>query len=81
MDLPKRQQTIVSGCAKRGDSEHCLNKLQRCAKATAISMDTRDGYETQMLLLQSPRNLCASTGHYPHLPSWEPVQPATARVT
>ena len=31
-------------------------------------------------LLQPPRSLCASTGHSPHLPSWEPVQPATARV-
>ena len=33
-----------------------------------------------MMLLQPPRSLCASTGHYPHLPSWEPVQLATARV-
>ena len=32
------------------------------------------------LLLQPPRSLCTSTGHYPHLPCWEPVQPATARV-
>ena len=32
------------------------------------------------LLLLPPRSLCASTGHYPHLPSWEPVQPATARI-
>ena len=32
------------------------------------------------LLLQPPRTLCASTGHSPHLPSREPVQPATARV-
>ena len=32
------------------------------------------------LLLQPPRSLCASTGHSPHLPSQEPVQPATARV-
>ena len=32
------------------------------------------------LLLQPPRNLCVSTVHYPHLPSQEPVQPATARV-
>ena len=33
-----------------------------------------------MLLLQPPRILHASTGHYPHLSSWETVQPATARV-
>ena len=26
------------------------------------------------------RILCTSTGHYPHLSSWEPVQLATARV-
>ena len=32
------------------------------------------------LLLQPPRSLCASTGHYPHLPSQEPVQRATVRV-
>ena len=32
------------------------------------------------LLLQPPRSLCASTGHYPHLPSWEPVNPTTARI-
>ena len=31
------------------------------------------------LLLQPPRSLCASTDHYPHFPSWESVQPATAR--
>ena len=40
----------------------------------------RDGHETLRLLLQPPRSLCASTGHYPHLPSREPVQPATARL-
>ena len=28
-DLPKRQETIVSGCTRRGDSEHCLNGLQK----------------------------------------------------
>ena len=32
------------------------------------------------LLLQPPRSLCASTGHSPHLPSWQPVQPTSARV-
>ena len=32
----------------------------------AISADTRDGHKTLRLLLQPPRSLCASTGHYPH---------------
>ncbi len=45
-----------------------------------FSADPRDGHETLRLLLQPPRIMCASTGHSPHLPSWEPVQPATARV-
>ena len=36
-------------------------------------------HETLRLLLQPPRSLCASTGHFPHLPSREAVQPATAR--
>ena len=80
LDLPKRQETIVLGCARREDSEHCLNELQRRARAVAISADTRDGHETLRLLLQPPRSLCESTGHYPHLPSRESVQPATARV-
>ena len=31
--------------------------------------------------MQPPRILCASTGHYPHLPSQEPVKSTTARVT
>ena len=47
----------------------------------AITADNRDGHETLRMLLQPPRSLCASTGHYPHLPSWEPVQPTAARVT
>ena len=80
LDLPKRQETIVSGCTRREDSEHHLNELQRWARATAISADTRDGHEMLRLLLQPPRSRYANTGHYPHLPSWEPVQPATARV-
>ena len=25
LELPKRQETIVLGCVRRGDSEHCLN--------------------------------------------------------
>ena len=80
LDLPKRQETIVAGCTSRGDSENCLNELQTRARAAAISADSRDGHETLRLLLQPPRSLCAITGHYPHLPSWEPVQPSTARV-
>ena len=79
-ELPKRQETIVLGCARRGDSENRLNELQRQAGAAATSVDTRDGHQTLRLLLQPPRSLCASTGHYPHLPSREPVQPATAKV-
>ena len=55
------------------------NKLQRWARAAAISADPRDGHET-LRLLPPPRSLCASTGHSPHLPSREPMQPATARV-
>ena len=46
----------------------------------AISVDPRDRHETLRPLLQPPRSLCASTGHYPLLPSWEPVQPTTVRV-
>ena len=66
LDLPKRQETIISGCVRRGDSEHHLNKLQKRVQAAAISSDTRDQHETLTLLLQPPRSLCASTGHYPH---------------
>ena len=88
LELPKRQETIVSGCTRTGDSfpvcpqkaKHYLNELQRLAQAAATSADTKDGHEMLALLLPPPRSLCASTGHYPHLPSWEPVQPATARV-
>ena len=76
LDLPKRQETIVLGCERRGYSfpvcpqkaEHCLNELQRWARATAISSDTRHRRGTLTLLLQPPRILCASTGHYPHYP-------------
>ena len=84
LELPKRQETFsclfVSRCARRGDLEHCLNEFQRLAQDAAISADTRNRHETLRLLLPPPRSLCASTGHYPHLPSWEPGQPATARV-
>ena len=57
LDLPKRQETTVSGGTRRGDSEHCLNELQRWARATANSADTRDGHETLRLLFQPPRIL------------------------
>ena len=39
---------------RRGDSEHCLNKLQRQARATAISRDTRDVHEMLRLLSTPP---------------------------
>ena len=48
----KRQETIDSRCARRGDSEHCLNELQRQAQAAAISADTREWHETLRLFLQ-----------------------------
>ena len=84
LELPKRQETFsclfVSWCARRGDSQRHINKLQRWVRATAISADPRDGHETLRLLMLPPRSLCASTGHYPHCPSWEPAQPATASV-
>ena len=80
LDLPKSRETIVSGCARRGDPENNLNGLQRWARAAAISADHRDGHGTLSLLLPPTKSLCASTGHYPHRPSREPVQPATARV-
>ena len=76
LDLPERQETLVSGCARSGDSflvcpqkaEHHLNELQRWARAAAISSDPRDEHEPLMLLLPPPRILCASTGHYLHTP-------------
>ena len=84
LQLPKRQETfsylLVSWCARRGDSERRLNELQRWARAAATSADPRDRHETLRLLLPPARSLCASTGHSPHRPSREPVQPATARV-
>ena len=49
-------------------------------RTAAISTDPRDEHEMLRVLLQPPRNLCAITGHYPHLSSREPVQPTTARV-
>ena len=45
-----------------------------------FSTDTRDGHEMLRLLLQPPRSLCVSIGHYPHLPFQQPVKPTTARV-
>ena len=66
--------------ARRGDSERRLNELQRLARAAAIRADPRDGREMLRLLLPPPRSLCVSTGHSPHHPSQEPVQPATTRV-
>ena len=84
LELPKRQETFsclfVLRCARRGDSERRLNELQRQARAAAISAGLRDRRETLRLLLPPPKSLCASTGHSPHRPSRELVQPATARV-
>ena len=84
LELLNRQETFsclfVSWCARRGDSEHRLKELQRRARAAAISADPRGGPETLRLLLPPPRSLCVSTGHSPHHPSREPVQPATARL-
>ena len=45
------------GCVRRGYSEHCLNELQRWARATAINVDPTDGHEMLRLLLQPPRSL------------------------
>ena len=53
---------------------------QRRTRAVVISAHLRDRQETLRLLLPPPKSLCASTGHYPHHPSREPVQPATARL-
>ena len=84
LELPKRQETFsclfVSRCVRRGGSENHLNEFQRWSRASAINEDPKDEHEMLRLLLQPPRNLCASTGHYPHIPSWEPVQPTTAGV-
>ena len=76
----QKTSDFSKGCTRRGDSEHHLNEPQRQARAMAINTDPRDKHEKLRLLLQPTRSLCASTGHYPHLPSQEPVQPATARV-
>ena len=84
LQLPKRRETFsclfVSWCVRRGDSERRLNELQRRARALAISADPRDGHGTLRLLLPPPKSLCMSTGHSPHRPSREPVQPTTASV-
>ena len=48
LELPKKQETLVSGCARRGDSEHRLNELQRRARAMAISADPRGGHEPRL---------------------------------
>ena len=84
LQLPKRQETFsclfLSRCTRRGDSERRLNKLQRRARAAAIRADPKDGHETLRLLLPPIKSLCESTGHSPHRPSQELVQPATARL-
>ena len=73
LDLPKKQETIVLGHTRRGNSfpvcpqkaEHRVSKIQRWARAAAINLDPRDGHEMLTLLLLPPRILCASAGHYP----------------
>ena len=54
------------------------------APETGVSRGHQRGpqrwHEKLRLLLPPPRSLCVSTGHYPHLPSREPVPPTTARV-
>ena len=71
---------LVLRCTGRGDSGRRLNKLQRQAPVAAINADPRDRHETLRLQLPPPKSQCASTGHYPHRPSREPVQPAKARL-
>ena len=66
-------------CEERG-LRVLLKGAPRRARATTISVDPRDGHEMLRQLPPPPRSLCANIGHYPHLPSREPVQPATARV-
>ena len=70
----------LKGAPETGASRGYQRGPQRQARAAVISADPRDGQETLRLLLPPPRSLCASTGHSPHHPSREPVQPATARV-
>ena len=75
-NLLERQETIVSGCRRRGVScfmcpqmaEHCRSELQRLAQAMAFISDPRGGHRLLLLPLLSPRVLCASAGHYPHPP-------------
>ena len=57
-----------------------LKGAPETARVATISADPRDGHAMLRLLLPPPRSLCASTGHSPHRPSREPVQPATARL-
>ena len=89
--LAGRESGKKSGTAE-GARDHCFRVHEErgfrappkqdpeMARAMAIRADTRDRHEMLRLLLQPPRSLCASTGHSPHRPSQEPVQPATARV-
>ena len=42
---------FFSGCVRRVDSEHHLNKLQIRAQAAAVSADNREDHETLRLLL------------------------------
>ena len=76
LELPERQETIVSGCVRRGASwsmcpqtaEHHLSKLQRWAWATAIISYPRGKHGLLPLPPLLPRVLCTNAGHYPHPP-------------
>ena len=84
LQLLKRQETFsslfVSWCARRGDSEHRLNELQRQARAVAVSAGPRDGHEMLRLLPLPPESLCVTTSHYPHPPLLAGCAAATARL-
>ena len=75
-----REQRLSARTPEAGASRGYQRGPQRRVRAAVISVDHRDGQETLRLLLPPPRSLCASTGHSPHHPSREPVQPATARL-
>ena len=89
--LDGRESGEKSGAAEEA-RDHCFGvreergfralpkRAPETGASRAISVEPRDGNEMLRLLLWPPRSLCASTGHYPHLPSREPVQPTTARV-
>ena len=84
--LAGRESREKSGTAKEA-KEHCFRGHEETGfrappkQAPEMGMSRgyqhgpRDRHETLRLLLQPPRSLNASTGHYPYLPSREPVHP------